>query len=331
MRDNSFDRTIERNYLQKWRFLVKEYVEVKEGRSEKFPRVGDFYRHHGTCSQTFRKYYNRYLQSGDEGLLPQRRGPKWKTRRMPAALEAEVIAQRRLGLNRYEIYAVLRERGATAPSPSAIYRAFVRHGLNRRSKPMLEEKRRIIKERLGELGHVDLHQLSRDCFLVPPEKPAYVISLVDSCSRLAWAEVVESKKALPVMFKALKLINTLSVRYGLVFAEILTDNGAEFAARKRPLDHPFETMLIELGIVHRYTRPYRPQTNGKVERFWRTLEDDLVEGTTFDDLAHFSKELLEYLIYYNEFRPHQALNHTTPKAFAHTKSSNQNNDPRSTN
>jgi transposase InsO family protein len=324
MRDNSFDRTIERNYLQKWRFLIKEYEEVKAGRSAQFARVGEFYRHHGTCSQTFRKYYNRYLGSRrEQDLLPARRGPKWKTRRMPAAIEAEVIAQRRLGLNRYEIYAVLREKRQAAPSPSAIYRAFVRHGLNRRSRPMLEAKRRIIKHMLGELGHVDLHQLSRDCFLRPPPAPAYVISLVDSCSRIAWAEIVESRKVLPVMFKTLKLINTLNVRYGITFGELITDNGAEFCARKHPLDHPFEAMLIELGITHRYTRPYRPQTNGKVERFWRTIEDDLIDGATFDDLAQLSNELLEYLIYYNEFRPHQAINHLTPKAFALTKSSGQ--------
>src|ERR1700753_705751 len=135
MRDNSFDRTIERNYIQKWRFLIAEYEDVKARRSATFKRVGDFYRHHGTCSQTFRKYYNRYLHSGSEAdLLPARRGPKWKTRRMPAAIEAEMIEQRRLGLNRYEIYAVLRERRQASPSPSAIYRAFVRHKLNRRSK-----------------------------------------------------------------------------------------------------------------------------------------------------------------------------------------------------
>ena len=67
MRDNSYDRTIERNYLQKWRFLIPEYEAVKAGRSEPFKRVGDFYRHHRTCSQTFRKYYNRYLQSGGGG------------------------------------------------------------------------------------------------------------------------------------------------------------------------------------------------------------------------------------------------------------------------
>jgi hypothetical protein len=67
----------QRNYLQKWRFLIPEYEAVKAGRSVAFRRVGDFYRHHGTCSQTFRKYYNRYLGSGAEAdLLPQRRGPK---------------------------------------------------------------------------------------------------------------------------------------------------------------------------------------------------------------------------------------------------------------
>ena len=55
---------------------------------------------------------------------------------------------------------------------------------------MREEKRRIIKDKLGELGHVDLHQLPRDMFLAPPPAAAYVVSLIDSCSRLAWAEVV---------------------------------------------------------------------------------------------------------------------------------------------
>ena len=51
MRDNSYDRTIERNYLQKWRFLIPEYEAVKAGRSEAFERVGDFYRHQRLASQ----------------------------------------------------------------------------------------------------------------------------------------------------------------------------------------------------------------------------------------------------------------------------------------
>jgi transposase InsO family protein len=222
-------------------------------------------------------------------------------------------------MNRYEIHAALRERRDRVASPSTIYRVLRRHQLNRRTPAMREEKRRIIKDTLGELGHVDLHQLPRDMFLAPPPATAYVISLLDSCSRLAWAEVVTSKKALPVMFKTLKMINTLNVTYGLRFAEILSDNGAEFASRTNREEHPFEAMLLELGIRHRYTRPYRPQTNGKIERFWRTLDDDVIDGATFDNLDHFADELFEYIVYYNTFRPHQALGGKTPKDFAAEK------------
>jgi len=154
MRDNSFDRTIERNYVQKWRYLIADYEAVKEGRSALFKRVGDFYRHHQTCSQTFRKYYNRYLQeSRHEGaLLPRRRGPKWRDRREPTAVEALVLEQRRLGCNRYEIYHAVRERRPSGPSASTIYRILRRHELNRLKPAMVEAKRRIIKEKVGELA-----------------------------------------------------------------------------------------------------------------------------------------------------------------------------------
>lgn len=108
MRDNSFDQTIEYNCIQKWRFLIAEYEEVKAGRSTTFRSVGEFHRHHGTCLQTFRKYYNRYLRSGAEAdLLPQRRRPEW---REPEGIEAEIVARRKRGMNRYEIHAALRER-----------------------------------------------------------------------------------------------------------------------------------------------------------------------------------------------------------------------------
>ena len=276
MRDNSFDRTIERNYVQKWRFLMKEYEDVKAGRSAVFASVGAFYRHHGTCSQTFRKYYNRYLSSGrEDDLLPRKRGPRWAARRMSAAVEAEIAAARQLGLNRYEIYAVLAERRPDPPSFSSIYRALRRQGTNRRDMPMQEEKRRIIRRTAGELGHVDLHRVPRDAFLDPPRGEVHLVGVVCTCTRLAWAEIVIGKKALPVMFQTLKALNTLNARYGLRFAELLTDNGAEFAARTRPDEHPFEAMLLNLGVKHRYTRPYRPQTNGKIERLWRSLGDDM--------------------------------------------------------
>ncbi len=317
MRNNSSDLTLDRNYVQKWRFLIAEYEAVKAGTSDRYRRVGEFYRAHGTCSQTFRKYYNRYLQNpGDASLLPQKRGPKWKRAGVAPAIEARIVEQRGLGLNRYEIYAGLRAAVERPPSLSTIYRLLRRHGLNRLNRPMIEAKRRIIKDKLGELGHVDLHQLPADSFLRPPARTHYLICLVDAVGRLAWPEVVPPKKARPDMFKTLKMINTLHVRYGITFSDILSDNGAEFAARANPQEHPFEAMLLELGIRHRYTRPYRPQTNGKAERFWRTLDTDLIEGTTFDDIEQFTKELLEYIIFYNEFRPHQAIDGLTPMQHA---------------
>ncbi len=80
--------------------------------------------------------------------------------------------------------------------------------------------------------------------------------------------------------------------------------------------HPFERLCIEMGIKHRHTRPYLPQTNGKVERFWRTLNEDLIEGTFFESVEHFKQELLDYMIYYNQLRPHQALDGENLKQFA---------------
>ncbi len=91
--------------------------------------------------------------------------------------------------------------------------------------------------------------------------------LIDDCTRLAWAEVVPDITGLTVMFTSLRIINLLNSRCQIQFEEMLSDNGAEFASKKNLDGHPFERMLRELGIRHRYTRPYRLQTNGKVERF----------------------------------------------------------------
>ena len=106
----------------------------------------------------------------------------------------------------------------------------------------------------------------------------------------------------------------LADQYQIKFEEALTDNGPEYGKResKSKEEHPFERLLIELGVMHRYIRPYRPQTNGKVERFWRTIEEDLLEETYFESIAHLKEELIQYLYYYNHERPHQGINGMTP-------------------
>ena len=313
MRDNRKDGTIERNYIQKWRFLIKEYQLVKAKRHPRFRFVQDFYAFHGTNRQTFAKYYNRYLHlNTTESLLPLKRGPKWRSRRTLPYIEEKVLELRRRGINRYEIYGILKPiLKSHTPAPSTIYAITRRHGLNKLSKPMEQSKRSIIKSRAGELGHLDCHHLSRD-LIVGARKRYYLVSLLDACTRIAWAEVVEGLKSLDVMFAALKSINLLNAEYGIRFEAVLTDNGPEVASRGNIAQHPFERMLSELGIKHRYTRPYRPQTNGKVERFWRTLNEDLIEGTTFESVDELKDELMHYLIYYNTARPHQGLQGKTP-------------------
>lgn len=313
MRDNSNDRTVERSYIQKWRFLIREYELVKAKKHVRFRFVQDFYKFHGTNRQTFAKYYNRYRQTcADEALLPLKRGPKWKSRRTLPLIEEKVLEQRRKGINRYEIYAILKPTlKSHTPSPSTIYAITKRHGLNRLTKEIQTTKRRIIKTRAGELGHLDSHHLSRDLVLGARQR-YYLVSIVDACTRLAWAEVVDDLKSLSVMFATLKCINMLNAEYGVRFEAIITDNGPEMASPRNRTHHPMERMLVELGIKHRYTRPYRPQTNGKVERFWRTLNDDLLEGTTFESVEALKDELMQYLLYYNTERPHQGLGGKNP-------------------
>jgi transposase InsO family protein len=66
---------------------------------------------------------------------------------------------------------------------------------------------------------------------------------------------------------------------------------------------------------HIFTKPYRPQTNGKTERLWRTLREDFLNGAVFENLERFIEELQSYLLYYNEHHPRSSLNGLTPKEF----------------
>jgi transposase InsO family protein len=320
MMENTKDSTLKRNYIQKYQFLIKEYEKVKKREHLKFRFVKDFYAHHGTCAQTFLKYYGRYKNAdgNENSLIPGKRGPRFKTRRTPFEIEQQVLEIRERGCNKYEINAILSSRlDKCTPSPSTIYAILKRYGKNRKTPKMNQEKRRIIKEKAGELGHVDCHHISKDT-IANDNNRYYLICVIDSCSRVAWAEVMTDIKSISAMFGTLHCLNQIANRYDIRFAELLTDNGPEFGPKQsqQKHSHPFERLLIEMEIKHRYTRPYRPQTNGKVERFWRTLNEDLIEGTYFESIEHFKKELLDYLIYYNHLRPHQSLDGKNPAQFA---------------
>lgn len=322
MRINTQDLTLQRNYLEKYQYLISEYELVKQKKHPRFKLAKDFYSFHHTCRQSFLKYYNRFLQSGGDmaSLLPQKRGPKYKTRRIDLDIEADVGIWRDKGNNRYEIVSILKPKYEDkTPSPSGVYNVCKRLGKNKLNIPMKEEKRQIIKDRLGEMGHIDCHHLSQSIIRGENHK-LYLVCVIDDKSRIAWAELVSDVKSLTVMFATMKCFNMIRSTFNIQFEEVLTDNGPEFGTKQsqKKDEHPFERMLMELGVKHRYTRPYRPQTNGKVERFWRTLEDDLLRGADYDSIPELQEELLQYLYYYNKMRPHQSLNGETPESLTIT-------------
>lgn len=315
MRINTEDLTLARNYIQKYRFLISEYELIKAKKHPDFKFVQDFYKAHDTDRRSFIKYYNRFKQSGKVvDLLPQKRGPKWKSRRPIPFIEQKVTELRMRGNNRYEIVAILKpELKQFTPSPSGVYNILKRHNLNRLSPKMSASKRKIIKEKAGELGHIDTHYLNKG-IVTGDKQRYYLVAVIDSCTRIAWAEVIKDIQALTVMFATMRCFNVIGSEFNIQFQEILSDNGPEFGLKtsKRKYGHPFQRMLIEMGIKQRHIKPYHPQTNGKIERFWRTIEDDLLRETNFDSEQELKEELLHYLYYYNYERPHQGINGLSP-------------------
>ena len=312
---NINDLTVERKYLDTYRFMIKEYEQVKLKVHPVHRYVEDLYKAWGTNRKSFLKYYNRFKQSGKESdLLPQKRGPRYKTRRPLKFIENKVIELRQRGNSKHEIVSILKPTlNKFTPSPSGVYNICRRYGLNRLTTPMKQNKRKIIKERMGQLGHIDCHHLGKATIRGQIRK-LYLVCVLDDYSRLAWTEVTEDVTALTVMFATLKCMNILHDQYKIKFEEVITDNGPEFGQRysKSKMQHPFERMLLELGIKHRYTQPYRPQTNGKVERFWRTIKEDLITETDFDSFEEFKDEVLQYMVYYNHERPHGGIEGKKP-------------------
>jgi len=148
MRINSLDSTLKKNYVQKYQFLIKEYEAVKAKQHPTFKFAKDFYAAHGTCPQTFLKYYARFKQARgqSDSLIPQKRGPRYSTRRTPTALEKIVLEHRQKGCNKYEICAALTEQcGQKMLSPSGVYNVLKRNGKNKMTLPIREKNAALSK------------------------------------------------------------------------------------------------------------------------------------------------------------------------------------------
>lgn len=306
---------IEKRYLEKFTFLVNDYEAIKKKQHPIYKRCSDLFNAHRMDRRIFNKYYHRYLESGRDikSFLPRRRGPRFKLSCREAGVEERIIELREQGHNRYAISNTLKSSSqGKGISPSSVYNILRKKGLNRLKPKMKQARRLYVKERAGQLGHVDCHFLG-DKTIAGETKKRYLVALMDDATRLVYAEVVEDIKSLTVMFAIMRIINVFIEQYDIKFEAIMTDNGSEFGRKngKDKESHPFERMLMELGINHYYTPPYKPQVNGKIERFWKTIYEDMIDAD-YDSIDEFRDQLLQYCVYYNHERPHQGLNHKTP-------------------
>ncbi len=320
---------------------IQDYELIKKNQHPRYHTVTQFYKENGLARQNFIKYYHRFQQQGRDpsALLPVTRGrkPKYKDSiHCPSYLEQKIIELRKEGFNRYSIHRLLREDPHIPKekmvSPITIYRIAARHGLGGlkgKEKPNVE---RYHKAEPGDLGHADLHYLSKFSIANSKGQRYYILGVIDDHTRICWLEVVESAKAIDVSFAMLDILLALHMRYGIQFRGMLTDNGPEFTSNKgNKENHLFERLMKHFGIKSSHTRPYTPQTNGKIERFWKTLEEELLEEVIFDSVEALREELLKYLLYYNEHRPHQGIDGLTPLEKLHQYGTENNNKEKITN
>lgn len=306
---------IEKRYIEKFAYIVTDYEAIKKRQHPIYTKCSELFEVHRMDRRVFNKYYHRYLESGRDlnAFLPRKRGPRFLSSSRSPEIEKRMTELRSQGQNRYfisnELKLLTNNKGL---SPSSVYRALQKRGLNRLKPKMKQERRSYVKERAGQLGHLDCHYLS-DKVISGETKKRYLVALMDDATRIVYAEVVDDITALTVMFATMRLINVFLSQYDIKFEAIMTDNGSEFGRRnsKSKEDHPFERMLMEFDIRHCYTPPYKPQVNGKIERFWKTIYDDMIDAD-YDSIAEFRDKLIQYCCYYNHERLHQGLNHKTP-------------------
>lgn len=309
-RSQGQDATMARRHIQQMVQHIDEYEQVKRNTHPKYRTAQSFYEAKGILKQNFLKYYRRYVAADREvqALIPLKTGRKFKEvlTHTPEVVE-KIKALREKGYNRYDMALILKDRHAIHLSGSTIYRLMKKLKINRLNPDLKQKVRRIIKTSAGELGHIDIHYVKKGTVKELGPQKLYILGVIDSYSRVCWLEVLTSIKSMDVSLSTLDILTLLRGRYGIKFKEMLSDNGQEFSSRGSKQNHPFERLLAHLEIKHRYTQPCRPQTNGKIERFWKTLENELLDGEVFDTLEEFKHYIQGYCLYYNEHRMHQGL------------------------
>ena len=270
-----------------------------------------------TSSKTCGKWVSRYRADRECGLLDRSSAPKTVANRTCERRIAAIAALRRLRFSGPEIAEAL------AMPLSTVSGILTRIGMGRLGRLGLEPAERYERARPGELVHVDVKKLGRIArpgHRVLGRQSAgghhrrryeqgweFVHVAVDDCTRLAYVEVLADERA-STAIGFLRRAIAFYRRYGIRVERLITDNGPAYRSTVHAL------ACRALGIRHLRTRPYRPQTNGKAERFIRTMLGGWAYGALYRNSTERTAALDGWLDYYNHHRRHAALGHKPPIA-----------------
>ena len=277
----------------------------------------------GVSVRCARKWVARYRQEGEQGLYDRSSAPHRVANRTPPERVELILRLRRLRFTAAEIAETL------AMALSTVSAVLTRSGLGRLGRLGLEQPIRYERERPGELVHLDVKKLGRieggagkrirgddrqhyNRTVTDLEGKRrntvgweYVHVAVDDYSRFAYAEVLRDEKAATAAAFLGRMVAHYR-RHGIRVERILTDNGSCYRGAIHALACRW------LGIRHSRTRPYRPQTNGKAERFIRTLLGGWAYGAIYGSSEERTAALGGWLWYDNHRRRHSALGHHPP-------------------
>lgn len=283
--------------------LRTEFVELNRCGTLSF---SELCRRYGISRKTGYKWLRRYEEQGAEGLHDRSRRPARQPAQTSAQVEALIVACR----DRYPVWGARklrtvleREGHSYLPTPSTITAILRRHGrLNAPAEP-------VTYIRFEHAHPNELWQMDFKGHVPVGQQRCHPLTVLDDCSRFSLCLQACGNERFQTVKDA--LISTFR-RYGLP-QRMTMDNGPPWGAGGGNGRFSRLTVwLIEQGVTVGHSRPYHPQTQGKDERFHRTLKAELLGRRQFDSLEYCQRAFNRWRQRYNEVRPHEALQLQTP-------------------
>jgi len=292
--------------MDKRRFLVDAVV--VEGRG-----VGEVALAYGVSKSWVSTLVSRYRSGGYEALIPRSTRPHSSPARISEDVENAIITIRKqLSESGFDagpqtIHWHLAKQVSPAPSVSTVWRVLKRRGFIV-PEPKKQPKSSFIRfeaEFPNECWQADVTH-----WALADGTDVEILDFIDDHSRvIVAAEVRPITKAADVV----TTFQNAAASWGYP-ASVLTDNGAIFNANSRKGTTIFQVELERLGIVYKHSRPYHPQTCGKIERWHQTLKKYLAKQPPAATITELQAQVDRFVTYYNEERPHRARNRMTPKS-----------------